>query len=226
MLTKLANIEYVPAVPEVPPRPAYTQCVGGPGPGHWETVCDEVCAPVGEDPYSGGTIYHCWPVFCRSEWVVTGPPTPVVCTDYPEQPHVPGVPSRVEVTPYMEWNAGANSIAELDGDVRVAFTQGRVVGCLVGFTDDRAVVANVDRYSHAFYFFQTAGGQPRFRVREGAGNVLGEVPYVAGDMFEIRRVGGQVQYLHNGTRIRRSPAASVGALSVGTALYATGDAAP
>lgn len=232
MLTKLADRQYIPGVPGQAHSPAYTVCSGGEAPGHWETICETVCVPAdpppGAPPGGGydGPGYICFPMVCRTEWVVDGPPSPVVCQSYPEIPFIAPVPPRVVTTPIRAWNAGANSIAELDGDLRLAFTMPRVIGVVLGITSDRGAVIDNARCSHAIYFFQTAGGAPRYRLREFGTSVSPEAAYAPDDEFEIRRVGGAVQFLRNGVRLRRSPVPSAGMVSVGSALFATGDTVP
>lgn len=213
----------MPGVPGSIARPAVTVCSGGEVPGYWAQQCDQVCWPAGRDPYSGGTIYTCQGT-CRSVFVRTGPPAPMTCVNLPAHPAVAPVPPRMEVRPIRDWNAGANSEDQLDGDVRLRFTQGKVVGVICGLTQDRSDVANIDRYGYAFYFFQTDSGEPRYRIREGAAMVTPDAPYVVGDEFEIRRVAGVVEYAREGVRLRRASALNSGVLSAGAALFATGDA--
>lgn len=177
------------------------------------------------DPY---TVFRDWLIVYYSValavWVPVGQPA-TVCVDHPEQPAVSGMPAepaRWDVQAIRAWDSGANSISELDGDVRLSFTQQRVVGAVVGLVSDRIPVTSVDRYQHAFYFFQTAGGQPRYQVREGNRRVGPVREYVAGDQFEIQRAAERARYLHNGLHVHES-AAIGGGVSVGCALFATGD---
>lgn len=161
-------------------------------------------------------------------WVNDGPPR-TVCTDYPEQPAVPAVPAvpaRNEVEPVRAWDSGANSIDMVEGDCRALFTQPRAVGAVIGFTQSRGDVADISRFLAAFYFFQSAGGQPRYQLREGAASVSGAAPYAPNETeFELRRVGAVTEFRIDGAVVRRTGAPE-GPMSVGCALFATGDTAP
>lgn len=251
MLTKLPRYTYIPGtpgVPAVPHRPAYRECHQVQD-GHYETQSKEaqtlvpagtglaVAVQMGLIP-AGATILDVddasvpgWLVvtytLTAAAWVPEGPAR-TICTDYPERPAVPGtppVPARNEAKQVRAWDAGANSVDELADSVRLAFTQARVVGAVIGLTADRRDVASIDRYMHAFYFFQTGSGQPRYQVREGERLVGQPRTYAAGDHFEIQRAAGRARYLHEGLRVHESAAVS-GSVSVGSALFATGDTAP
>ena len=55
------------------------------------------------------------------------------CITTPEQPYVPGIPSRAVVTPVYGWDAGANSLQQYPGDARIRFTMEPAIGVVLGF---------------------------------------------------------------------------------------------
>lgn len=250
MLSKLPRVEhspgspYVPAVPPVPYSPARTVC----GPEQRDSWTEYECSNSKVYFESNSSIGIPWGAtvvrfgeddggpyaiiqVCRT---VTkyGPPKPPVCVDYPEQPAVPGTPARpavppsTRVTPLFGWDAGANSETIIEGPSRLWFEQPAVIGAVIGYTTDRAAVPAVDRYAHAFYFYQTNSGQPRFALREFSRVFAADTPYAPGDAFEIKVAGGRADYLHNGELFRRSSTRLAGELSIGTTLYASGDEVP
>lgn len=158
-----------------------------------------------------------------SVWVDTTNSSNVVCTTYPEQPHVPAQAAYVETVPVAEWNAGANSLDTQDGDCQVTFNMGLVVGVIVGLTTDTSNVADYTRLSHALYFHQDASGRPVFNVLESGRTARAAEAYSTSDTWAIRRVGTMVSYFRNGQRVMVSQVPSSGTLSVGTALYYSGD---
>ena len=133
----------------------------------------------------------------------------------------------MENVPVREWNAGANSEQQLDGDVRVAFTMAQVLAAVIGFTQDRESTQSPDRMTHAFAFTTDAAARPVAQVREGSRVLTAAVPYeIESTEFEIRRTGGTVRYLRNGSVVYTSRAKSEGEISVGCAIYASGDVLP
>lgn len=147
----------------------------------------------------------------------------MTCIIIPEQPFIARVPSRVDEVPQFAWNGGANSIAELEGNVRAAFSMGLVIGVVIGLTQDLSNIANRARVSHGFYFHCSAAGSPLFQVIESGVLVTPALPYVNGDGFEIQRIGSAVAYFHEGELSYRSLEPLSGSVSVGTSMYATGD---
>lgn len=139
---------------------------------------------------------------------------------------VTAVPARIEVTPVFGWEAGANSVDMLDGDVRVASDMDMVIGAIWGFTQDREGNPAKERITHGFYFSQS-NNQPRYQVMESGRALTQPAAYAAlSDLFEVRRIGSAVTYLVNNVRVFSSRAPLVGELSVGSALYASGDGVP
>jgi hypothetical protein len=234
----------VPGYPETPARPGYTVC-GPSTDGEWREVCSTVLLPLADGAIvlpPGVTNYEVISVdgiplvsfyICRTEWVPAPGSGQTQCTDYPPQEYRPGklptpaVPARIEYQVELGWTAGANSEQALDGDVRCQFDMPAVVGVAVGLIPDiEGDVTNLDRLPHALYFFQDATARPRVAVMESGRLASADMPYAAGDVFDIRRVGGQVEYLHNGGRVHVSASVSIGPVRVGCALWASGDNIP
>lgn len=242
MLTKLPTQVFVPGSPAVAARPAQTVCVpvAGQPQGYWRRVCSAVQLFVGwnNGPASFDNpgpfpkpVYIDGGVVCRSEWVpapvTPHPPQPPVCTFYPEVIGRPAVPGRVDNIVDQAWNAGANSVQELDGDVRVRFTTPAAIGSIIGFTGDREAITDPDRITHGFAFTLQQSGAALAHVREGSRVRTAALQFAPGQTeFEIRRAGGAVLYLVDDLVIYRSREPSVGPVSVGCALYASGDRAP
>lgn len=155
------------------------------------------------------------------------PPDPGACTTYPATPGRPAAPARVDVSDNYGWNSGANSVDTFDGDVELVFSgQQRVVGAAIGITSDREPVGPKDRLTHAFYFFQSQGGQRMFQLMEAGRAMTPAEPYDSADEFRMQRVGNTVTYLRNNRVLLTSLARSHGEVSAGCAMYSAGDSVP
>lgn len=229
----------VPGKPEIPFVPAYTICTGGETPGAWEQRCEVIVLtmPPGQAIQlpEGATIETIEPQpdgstkvrvqVCRSEFVPSGPPSPPSCTHYPEQPFVPGEPTREEVRASYGWTVGGNSGVSLDGNLHLEFDMRPVVGVVVGLTTDLDNQADPARIEHGLLFNLPLTG-PRFCVIESGSVKTGYTNYVAGDVFAMRRISGIVTYWHNDDLFYTSLRPSSGAVNAGSALYGSGDAVP
>lgn len=166
-------------------------------------------------------------LICTAVFVQTAPPGPVTCTTYPEQkaqPARPAVPARVEYEPVFNWDAGAESAEQLGGDVAMRLTMSRVIGVIVGLcTAGDSELADPERILHGLYFHQGEKGQQQACALERGRRVSALRFYEAEDLWEVRRVGSTVEYLHNGQRFYRSQIPSHGTVAVGCAIFATGD---
>lgn len=236
MLTKQPTVTFVPGVAGQAASPAYTWCTPRETSGAWEYTCYNMDVPesggfaippggvlvtvVNEDD----EVVDVYIRVCVSEWVPDGGViTEPVCTFVPAKPFIQTVAPRLDVTPNYGWNAGANSIDELDDDVKLSFTMDGAVGVVVGLTNTRGDVTDYTRMTHALYFHMTPTGQLLFDVMEEGLVVGSSTPYVRGDAFEIRRAGGQVTYWYDGSVVRTSRKTSSGVVLVGSTLYASGD---
>ena len=242
MLSKPPAATFFPPKPArdaLPYRAAYTFCGGEPAKGYWRQSCSEGTMAVPSNgavqlpqnavilgyEQSGGSSYVRYQV-CRSVFVQTAPPGPVTCTSYPEQkaqPASPRIPGRFEYASVFAWNAGARSDAELDGDLAMRLTMNRVVGVVVGLCADRDRLEDPAAILHGLYFHQSLGGVMQTCAIESGAKVSEIRTYTASDAWEVRRVGGVIEYVCNGIVFYRSQQRSHGQLLVGCAVFATGD---
>lgn len=185
---------------------------------HWVDVGGYSQAGRTTAAVSNATLYT-----SASVWVDTTNSSNVVCTTYPEQAYVAGQAAYAETAPLAGWDAGANSVDSQTGNCEVAFGMGLVVGVIVGLTTDLEDVADYTRLTHALYFHQDTGGHPVYSVIESGQIVRAAESYALSDTWAIRRVGATVSYFRNSLRVMVSQAPSSGELSVGSALYYSGD---
>lgn len=148
------------------------------------------------------------------------------CLVCPAIPASPARPARVQTDPNLGWNAGANSLAMLDGDVRVAFALDALpTGIYVGLKGARRGVTAPELIPHAFYLY-SAAGRGFVEVRERG--LMRDSPktYTLGDLLEIRREAGRVSYWLASALLYQSDARSTGPVLVNTCLYSAGDTIP
>lgn len=140
-------------------------------------------------------------------------------------PAVPPVPGYTVFDQVRAWDAGANSIAAVDGNLQLTFGVPPVMGVKVGFFPegprpghDAAALVN------SFYIFSTADRQ-RWVIIDHGRTITPVNDNVAynGMEFEIRREGGVVSYYVDGGHVFTSKTPSSGPLRVGSTLYKTGD---
>ena len=146
------------------------------------------------------------------------------CLVTPARPAIAYQPARIEQRAVTGWNAGANSIDQLDGDLHVVFAMPMgVAGVVLGLKGSRRKQTVPELIEHGFYF-QSLGGTNLVQIIERGVAKSTNAARAANDTFEIRRVGGAVTYLKNNVRIYSSSQPSRGPLVVNTCLYASGDA--
>lgn len=148
------------------------------------------------------------------------------CLVCPELPPVSFRPDTAKTDPRTGWNAGANSIKTVAGDLHVGDTvdvppAGIVIGLKVG----REGQADPAAVLHGLYFYKTAG-QPMVEVRELGSRVGSIHAFTAGATWEIRRVGAWMTYLVAGVVLAKTPARSLGPMLVNACLYAAPDGVP
>lgn len=146
------------------------------------------------------------------------------CVFYPEQQAVEERSAYVTYEDSAGWNAGANSVDQLDGDVELVFTQPPATGVVIGFTQSRDDPADRDRITHGFYFHRNLAGSPVAQVIESGVTKSDELPHTSSIEWRVQRAGGVVRYLADGEVVCQSLIPSDGELSVGCALYASTDA--
>lgn len=153
-----------------------------------------------------------------------GPCRVVMLSGFPGRGAVPVVPAVETVDVHEGWNAGANSVDRLDGDLRTVFQVDIAAAGAVGFAASRADVGRFDSLSHAFYFdSDSAAGTRRVACMEFGRWMDAPTAYERDAEFELRRVAGQVAFSINGRRVYVSPNLSTGPVLVGAALYRAQD---
>ena len=149
------------------------------------------------------------------------------CWTIPADPGQQYVPPRVDMSANAGWNAGAHSVKRLEGDVSLRFHMRKPSGVVLGLVSDRADPTDRTRITHGFIFTTGADALPRAQVYEAGKQLTSPVVYAEEEtVFEVRRVGGQVNYYIDDEQVYSSRTPSSGEVSVGTSLYATGDEAP
>lgn len=145
------------------------------------------------------------------------------CGIYPYCPAVAYQPPRIDHTPNIGWNAGANSITELNGNFHTVFSlAGNESGVILGLRSGRVNPVNTGLVEHGF-FFQSAGGVNFVQVIESNALKTAVTIYTPATQFEIRRVNGHVSYWKDGVAVYVSLKPSFGAKVVNACLYASGD---
>jgi hypothetical protein len=144
------------------------------------------------------------------------------CIVWPACPAVAYVPAHIEQQLVLGWNAGANSITELAGDLHTVFTMPAVAGVVIGLRSGRAKQTTPDLIEHGLYFATFAGVHMVHVVERGLG-ATSNLARAESDTFEIRRLAGRVTYWRNGALLYASNARSTGAKVVNACLYASGD---
>lgn len=148
------------------------------------------------------------------------------CMVTPACPGQPYIPATVTQQPVLGWNAGANSVAVLDGDLHAVFAMpAGTVGAVVGLKAGRARPTVPDLVTHGL-FFQSLAGVDMVQVVESGAPQGAAAMRNATDTFELRRVAGVVTYWQNGTLLRTSMRPSAGVVLVNACLYASGDEVP
>lgn len=145
------------------------------------------------------------------------------CVTVPGRSGQPYIPPHYVPAQDVGWNAGATSEKELDDNVQLRFLMPMVVGVVCGFTRNRADAVSRSRITHGFYF-SSAGF---YTVVEQGDELMRRAAYIPMQTeFKITRVNGIVTYYIDGKRLLVSRARSTGPLSVGAALFLTGDGVP
>lgn len=202
-LQKTPIAVYTPAVTPIPERPAYC-------------VTERVFASYQNasvppsDPAPGTGVS--WPVF------VLRPVYRTVTTCYPRIVGRPGSPARTDYYSNAGWNAGARSISTVpeNGFFRCVLPS-TLSGVQIGFTD-AAFDHTYAHMSHALVARATG-----YTIIEAGHDVTAEAPLPAGAEVEIRRTGGVVTFLINGSLVYTSETPSAGEVFAGAVLYSTLD---
>lgn len=146
-------------------------------------------------------------------------------TGFPGRIFTPAVPAVMAPDYNDGWNAGADSIASISGNLRVLFSVDMSGGGAVGLMRGRDFVFDFTAIANAFYFANTGSGLRVFVMERGVVRTEGR-PASANNEFEIRRERGVVTYSIDGQVVYTSPELSYGELRVGTSIFHGGDGIP
>lgn len=131
-----------------------------------------------------------------------------------------GTPPVPEQTTYdfnLGWNSGARSVAFLVGDGYASFTVVAAVGVAVGFNGENLGEGYAEM-EHAIYLSGSV-----VRIYEAGVEVFYGGPFVLGDEFTIKRMGGEVTYWRNTTLLYTSEVPSTGIVFMDVSMYSGGD---
>lgn len=215
-LRKPFDVRYFPAQSAREASGGYSQCgyvITGYGP--WREVnCRVTGYVLSYDTFI--PLYTCD--------LVRDPIYSYQCTYIPYVPAAPASPARVETTPRIGWDAGAQSAVSRVGDCQLEFSIDPVVGTYVGLSADSADVTDTSRFRYAFYLHQ-ANYQNQYAVIVDGEQCTAPAPYTAETVFKIRRLGEKVEFRVDDDVVH-TDAASTDPLYAATTIYASGDAVP
>lgn len=145
------------------------------------------------------------------------------CYRYPAIPASPATPSVWTDDTSTGWDAGAHSVDQLDGNLRLSFAVNESIGVVCGFTwASTAPSADPARVTHGFYVTRVQGVMSLLVYESGAA-VFGPRTVGVGDVLDVIRLAGTVLYRHQGVVIYTSRVASTGTLKVAASLYGPED---
>ena len=135
-----------------------------------------------------------------------------------------GVPATRHEHSVVGWNAGANSVRELDGNVRLYVpAPSRAVGISVGLKRGRQGVVVPEAILYGWRFSVTPTGMGVAYVVESGVRKSGFLPFTPGEAFEIIRYKGKVRYYKERDLVHTSAVVSFGFVLTNACLYASGD---
>lgn len=187
-----------------PSQYVWVEYPGMPGGGRWEPPGPQVIASNGLSVESN----------CRNVQVSR------VILGFPQQDYKPAVayvPPSVVTDFDLGWNAGARSVAFLQGSGHFSFQVPTAVGTVVGLNDadTGTTYAEID---HGLYFARSI-----FRVMEAGAEKFYGGSYAPTDTFAIRRRGFDVDYLRNDVVVYASTKSSQGPVFLDASMYSGGD---
>jgi len=151
------------------------------------------------------------------------------CLHYPAIAAIPPVPYTRTDPPSNAWDAGANSVRQLTGDLRLEFSEVSLpLGSVIGLTQQRQEVTDPARMAFAWYLTRHASGTAQAWCYEHG--VITSAPYFYTEysVFAIERRGALIFYWLDDQLRRRTPSTLLvdSPVSVGAALYGGYDALP
>lgn len=156
--------------------------------------------------------------------VIGGSCRVVALADFPGVAGIPATAAVVTTDYNTGWNAGADSIDSLDGDVRTVFTMDIRSAGAVGFCAAGTYVAgNFRLLSHCFMVYRNETENLLVAPMERGRFVGASVPYSAEIELKIEREDGVVSYFIDGDLVHISSQPSGGPLEVCSALHRGGD---
>lgn len=148
------------------------------------------------------------------------------CITYAASPGIPATPAQVISRADFGWDAGANSVDRLSGDLHLVFTMpSPVVGAVNGLRSDRPGVGIPDLVQFGFMFGKAAPTGDVYAVFENGAPIGGYVvrSTLLDEEFEIRRVRDTVTYRVNGVVVHTSTQKTFAPLLTTGCLFASGD---
>lgn len=150
------------------------------------------------------------------------------CITCPYIPPTAPIPGHLDISGTAAWNAGADSVATLDGDLHAICSPPLGIAAeFCGFRSDRAANFIPELIDYGFVF-QSAFGLDIVSMVERGGTVAGPFTRGAGWTFEIIRTGRFVAYnVYDGspalvsTHLSARP--SFGPILLNGCLYLSGD---
>lgn len=148
------------------------------------------------------------------------------CYVCPAEPAQPAIPYSRTVDPLLGWNAGADSVTTLAGDVHVTWSVDDLpAGIALGLKSTRLLPAELALLDHGLFVFPVAG-EAFVQVIENGRQIGTPQAYVLTTTLEVRRVGSVMTYWNNGVLLASTKAHTAGALIVNACLYSAGDSVP
>lgn len=147
------------------------------------------------------------------------------CLVCPEVPPIESVAAHYVTQAVIGWNAGANSIDQLDDDLHMTFGQPLgVSGLVIGLKGTRLKNTLPALVENGFYF-QSVAAFDVWQIIENGALLTDQIPRSESDTYEIRRVASVVTYYVNGHLVHTSVSPSYGVKLVNCCLYTSGDTA-
>lgn len=221
-LRKPFDVRYHPAQSAREASGGYSQCgyfTTGYGPPR-EVNCRNTF-PLPPSYLADGSVIGRYVVVCD---IIRGAIYTYRCEYLPYVPAAPATPARIETTPRIGWDAGAQSVVSRAGDCQLEFSIDPVIGAYVGLSEGSGGVTDTSRFRYAFYLHQ-ANYQNQYAVIVDGEQCTAPAPYTAETVFKIRRLGEKVEF-RVGDEVVHTDGASTGPLYAATTVYASGDAVP